>query len=192
MFYILEFNLSGISESIRGIVNNGLEFLEKGFGVTLQSMAVQLVATLLLFLAVRFLLWGKITAIIEKRKQAFDDAIKAKDDALAEALTVSEETAELQKQIKLEANQIIENAKSRSYLEADKIINNAKNEAVNKLNNAEEEIKLMKIKAENEIKQEIVDVAYLMATKVMSENGKDDNDGAVKKALECMESSNGQ
>ena len=156
-----------VADSINDLVQNGLEFLEKGFGVTAQSMLVQLLATLVLFLAVKYLLWDKITDILEKRKSAIEESFKAKDEALLESVKASEEAQKMRQDAKAEASTIIENAKKRSYVEADKIINDANIEAKSRIENAEEEINSMKNKAQDDIKNEIVDIACLMAEKIV-------------------------
>ncbi len=42
-------------------------------------------------LAVRFLFWDKITAILEERKRLVEAGLQAKDDALNEAIRIQEE-----------------------------------------------------------------------------------------------------
>ena len=60
--------IASISQNIKDIVNNGLEILEKGLGTTLESMLIQLVATIVLVLAVRYLFWDKITLFWKRER----------------------------------------------------------------------------------------------------------------------------
>ena len=68
---------------VSDIVNNGLEILKRSW--TTESMLIQLVATIVLVLAVRYLFWDKITAILEE-KELIDEGLLAKDEAQQEAL----------------------------------------------------------------------------------------------------------
>ena len=121
MKYIL---ILGVGDKIKEIINQGLEIiLDTEHAIT--SIIIQLVATLLLFLAVRFLFWNKITAVIEEKenreKKAFEDLENAKKEAI-----------ELKKQIEIdtenakqEGYKIIERAKQKSYAEAEEIVKKA-------------------------------------------------------------------
>ena len=70
---------------VEQLVFDGLRFIEDGLGVTIQEMLIQLAATLVLFLAVRFLVWNKVTAILDERKKVVTEALKTRDDALEES-----------------------------------------------------------------------------------------------------------
>lgn len=156
-----------VADQISNLIKNGLELLlnpPEGF----VSVIIQLVATLILFLAVRFLLWNKITAVLEERKKKMEAAYKAKDDALKASEELKIQMVKDEKEAREKGNQIIERAKQKSYLEAEEILTKAKVDAKNRIDQAEDEIALQKIKAEDEIKKEIVDVAYLMAEKIVA------------------------
>ena len=77
-----------------------LKFLGKGFGTTLESMLIQLTATIILILAVRYLLWNKVTAILEERKRLIEAGLVAKDEAQAEAVRIQEENKRLLEEAK--------------------------------------------------------------------------------------------
>ena len=54
----------GVTDTLEELVKRGLELFtdtDKAF----TSILIQLTATIILFLAVRFLLWDKVTSIIE-------------------------------------------------------------------------------------------------------------------------------
>lgn len=141
--------------------------LENSIGTTLVEMLIQLCATLVIFLIVRFLIWNKITAIIEERKQVVRDALAERDKALEEAKSIKEEAKLAKANSEKEAARIIDNAKKRGYNEAESIIGNANEMAKLKINNANEEIERMKTNSEAEIKKEIIEVAYAMASKIV-------------------------
>lgn len=155
------------AEKVENLVFQGLRFIEDGLGVTIQEMLIQLAATLLLFLAVRFLVWNKVTAILDQRKKVVADALKEKDDALAESQRLREEGAKIIADANDESKKIIEKAKSKGYEQAEAIVKDAEETAKLKIQNAEAEIEMKVAESQDEIKKEIVDVAYAMASNIV-------------------------
>lgn len=164
MKYIL---ILGVGEKIREVILQGLEILLDSENA-ITSIIIQLVATLILFLAVKFLLWNKITAVIEEKenreKKAFEDLENAKNEA-----------AKLKKQIEIdttnakqEGQLIIERAKQKSYLEAEEIVKKAQIDANMKLEDAKAQIEKEVAQANETIKKEIIEVAYLLAEKIIN------------------------
>ncbi len=170
----------GVGQLIRdgiALINDGLE---NSLGTTLIEMVIQLCATLIIFLIIRFLIWNKVTEILESRKKIVRDALNERDQALEVAKKAKEEAALVKEDAIKEANRIIENAKKRGYNEAESIIVNANEQAKLKISNADEEIQRMRNESEADIKKEIIDVAYLMASKILErEVKKDSNDIAL-------------
>ena len=149
-------------------------FLSSTLGVTLVEMAIQLVATLIIFLIVRFLIWNKVTEILEARKKMVRDAIDKRDEALNEAKLALEDAKITKKNAEAEASRIVENAKKRGYNEAEQIISNASEKAKLSLSNANEEIERMNNENIASVKKQIVEVAYAMASKIVEKEIKED------------------
>ena len=149
-------------------------FLSSTLGVTLVEMAIQLVATLIIFLIVRFLIWNKVTEILEARKKMVRDAIDKRDEALNEAKLALEDAKITKKNAEAEASRIVENAKKRGYNEAEQIISNASEKAKLNLSNANEEIERMNNENIASVKKQIVEVAYAMASKIVEKEIKED------------------
>ena len=143
------------------------QFLQSAIGTTVIEMAIQLCATLVIFLIVRFLVWNKVTEILESRKKVVRDAMKERDLALDEAKKIDEESRIQKARANEEAKKIIEAAKKRGYNEAEQIISNANETAKLKISNANEEIERMKNESVEDVKREIVEVAYAMASKIV-------------------------
>lgn len=159
-------NTDEVSSGIQETINDGLRIITD-FYSEYKSIIIQLVATLLLFLIVRFFFWNKITAVIKAKEKNEQDAFKALDDA-------KKEREEIKKQIqvdldnaKQEGYQTIEKARQKAYLEAEEIVKKAKIDANMQLENAKEEIDKEVKKANEDIKKEIVDVAYLLASEII-------------------------
>ena len=150
------------------------QFLTSTIGTTLIEMAIQLCATLIIFLIVRFLIWNKVTEILEARKKMVRDAVKERDDALEEAKLALADANKTKDEAVKEANRIIESAKKRGYNEAEDIKNRANADAKLRIENASEEIERMKNENIADIKKQIVEVAYAMASKIVEKEIEED------------------
>ena len=177
----------GIADSLGELVNSGLElFTNTENGIV--SVLMQMTATLLLFLAVRFLLWNKVTEIIEERERRAQEAFDALNQAKLDTQAIYEKAEEDEKLAKAEAINIIEKAKEKSYLEAEEILNKANAEANSKIEKAKEEIDLEIKNANEKIKEEIVNTAYLLAEKIINEEiDKKDHEKLVSDFMEKVE-----
>lgn len=155
-----------VSSDISETVNDGLRIITE-FYSEYKSIIIQLCATLLLFLIVRFFFWNKITAVLKAKEQNEKDAFKALEDAKKESIEVKKQIQVDLENAKQEGYQTIEKARQKAYLEAEEIIKKAKIDASMQLENAKEEIDKEIQNANESIKKEIVDVAYLLASEII-------------------------
>ena len=143
------------------------EFINGAIGLRLEEMLIQIAATLLLFLVVRFFFWNHITDYLQKRKDVmsaeYEEAQKA-NEAAQEFKTGAE--AELN-EVRLSARGIIDEAKDRGEKERTTIVTKAKGEARKVMDNAKKELDSEIEKARQGINDEIVSVATLMASKII-------------------------
>lgn len=160
--------LGSVKDTISDLVNNGLRLIQDAENEWV-GIVVQLVATLILFLAVRFLLWGKVTAIIDEKEKNEKEAFENLEKAKAEAEEIRKQIALDEENAKQEGYQIIERAKQKSYLEAEEIIKKAQVDANMKLEYAKEQIEKEVASANEDIKKEIIEIAYLLAEKIIKE-----------------------
>lgn len=158
-----------VAETIKDIIFSGIDLLEKGLGVTFSTMIIQLLATLILFLFVRFFFWNKITKILEDRKALVTKGLDEKDKAIAEAGVIRDQILEEKAHAKKEASMILDEAKKRATSEGRDIIRLAKIEAEEEKSTAKEEIKLEKARLEKEISNKIVEVASALAEKIIED-----------------------
>lgn len=159
-------NTDEVSSGIQETINDGLRIITN-FYSEYKSIIIQLVATLLLFLIVRFFFWNKITAVIKAKEKNEQDAFKALDDAKKERIEIQKQIQVDLDNAKQEGYQTIEKARQKAYLEAEEIIKKAKIDANMQLENAKEEIDKEVKKANDDIKNEIVEVAYLLASEII-------------------------
>ena len=142
----------------------------------LNTMIIQWLSTgVLLFFAYKFL-WNPAREFIKKRQ----DYSQSKID---EANQLKEEASKLQQEAKLEvkqaaktANEILENAKNESLQIKEDIVKQAHFEANQKLEEAQKEIAYEKKKMQQEVKQEIVEVALAACEKLIGEKNLEDQD----------------
>lgn len=142
-------------------------FIESAISVRFDEMAIQVGATLLLFLVIRFFFWNNITDFLDKRKEMMSSEFSEAEIANKEAQTLKLEASTELNEVRLNAKGIVDEAKDRGEIERSSIVNKAKNEAKIVIENAHKEIDSEIDKARASINDEIVSVAILMAEKVI-------------------------
>lgn len=156
------------AEAVKNAIMNGIDLIREGAGldITSATFIIQICATLVLFLIVRFKCWNIVTNFLEKRNESVKKAIDEKTEAEAELTTLKEESSHIIADAKQEANFIVQDAKKLANAEKDKIVLDAKQEATRLLENAKTSIEQEKQDLQEDIKNEIVEVAYLLSEKI--------------------------
>ena len=132
--------------------------------------------TLILFLVFKKLLFGRVKAILDQRKEEISKTYKDADAALENAKSMeSEYTAKLSA-AREESAAIVKDATARASKRSDEIIEEAKQEARNITVKANADIEAEKKRAVNQIKDEISDIAVAIAEKVVSRQIDNDED----------------
>lgn len=150
--------------------------------------------TILTFLVLLVLLakfaWKPLLALLDRReemiRQSLDDADKAKQ----ELQRLQQESKEILSKARVEAQSIL--AKSRSQAEKLKgeLRQEAKVQADSILRDAEKQIQVETEKAIAVIKNEVVDLSLLVASKLIKKNlSKEDNQSLIEESLKQVESS---
>ena len=123
---------------------------------------------LVLFTALSYLLFNPVRDMLEKRKQrVVDDQETAKREK-AEAIAFKEEYDLKLKQVDKEAEAILSEARKKAKQNEMKIVAEAKEEAARIMARANAEIELEKKRALDDMKQEMIEVAAMMAQKVVA------------------------
>jgi len=149
--------------------------------------------TILTFLVLLVLLakfaWKPLLALLDRReemiRQSLDDAEKAKH----ELQRLQQESKEILSKARVEAQSIL--AKSRSQAEKLKgeLRQEAKVQADSILRDAEKQIQVETEKAIAVIKNEVVDLSLLVASKLIKKNlSKEDNQSLIEESLKQVES----
>ncbi len=160
-----------MGDIIQSFVQESLEFIIEVFGgnsqEALQQVGIQIASTVLLFLVVRFFFWNKVTDYLEQRKQMMKDEYDQAQQANQDASRLKAEAADELHEIRQSAKDLYDEAKQRGEDERKTIVDGAKEEAKRLIDNAHGEIQSELDKARAELNNEIVEVASLMAAKII-------------------------
>lgn len=145
--------------------------MERLFGLdgqTLFDAAILAVNMFVLFTVGSYLFFNPVRSILEKRqnriKEEREQAIADKNQAAESKAQYEEKLASVEK----EAEAILSDARKRAMKNEDRIVEEAKEEAARIIAHAKQEAELEKKKSADEVKQEIIKVATLMAGKVVA------------------------
>lgn len=163
-------------EEIKATIKDGLgpialmstpDSLLKAFPSVLMDLVIQLCATIILFLAIRFFFWKPITKILETRREAIDKELTDAKEAKENALLVEEEMKKTLEDAKEQVKEMLAAATKDANVKKEEIISSAKEEARRRLENLELELEQEKKNMESSIKKEIVDIAFAAAEKIV-------------------------
>lgn len=123
----------------------------------------------IIFLLASYLLFKPARELLKKRQDKIQgDLDAAKADKEKAAVMVEEYTAKLEN-VNEEAEGILADARRKAKLNEAQIVADAKEEANRIVKRAEGEIELERIRALEDVKQEMIDIASVMAAKAVSE-----------------------
>ena len=128
------------------------------------------VAVFILFLLLSYLLFNPARKMLEDRKQKIADEIKSASDDKEEAARLKAEYEEKLKNADKEIEKIVANARQNALIGAAQIEDEAREEAHRILKSAEDEVALEKKRAMDELKSDIINIASMMAGKVVAAN----------------------
>lgn len=140
---------------------------------TLFDTCITLVAMLALFILLSYLLFNPARKLIEKRKEfiqgQLDEAAAARTDALSMKADYDSRLARVDE----ESAELLTEARKKAQMRENEIVAEANEEAHRIVVRAEKEVALEKDKVRDEMKQEMVQVATLMAGRFV-ENSMDE------------------
>lgn len=173
MFLSIDSAVTAIKAAIKGGLGpialiSDPQALLKAFPAELADLIIQLSATLILFIAIRFLFWKPITNILEARRAAIDKELEEAKIAKENAVQVEEELKYELDRAKAEIKEMLDQAEKEANLKREEIVNSAKEEARRRMDNLKIELEQEKKNMESDIKKEIVDVAFKAAEKIVS------------------------
>ena len=153
-----------------------MDSAESGMGNYLFGLDPQLLAdtiltglaVFILFILLSYLLFNPARDLLEKRRQKIRDDIDSAEKEKADAIALKAEYDEKIKQADKEAELILSEARKSAKKAEQKIIDEAKAEAAQIIKRANQEIELEKKHALDDMKTEMIQIASMMAGKVVA------------------------
>ena len=161
------------------LLNNGIllaaegDTLERLFDLDIQLLhdaALMIIAVFFLFLILSYLLFEPARKMMEARREKIAKELKNAADSEKAAADLKAEYEEKLSGIQKEAEEILADARKRASEAEMRTISEAREEASRITARAREEAELEKQKAADDVKREIVEVATLMAEKLLAAN----------------------
>ncbi len=156
-----------MAEILQKMMEAVTKAIENALGASLSDIAIQIGATLVLVVIVRIFFWNKITAFLEKRRELMQQEFDSAKEANEDAKILQEKSSKEYQELKAQSKDIIEKARKRGEEERGTILEKAKTEAKDLMDQAQSEIELEKKKAESDIRKEAINLATLMASKII-------------------------
>ena len=129
---------------------------------------VMALSMLLLFTLLSYLLFNPVRDMLEKRKQRIVDDREAAKREKEEATSYKQEYEKKLQEVDKEVQVILSEARKKAMKNENAIIAEAKEEAARIMARANAEIELEKKRALDDMKQEMIAIAFMMAQKVVS------------------------
>ena len=123
---------------------------------------------LVMFTFLSYLLFETVRNLLEKRRQRVLDEQETAKKERTDATAYKEEYEKKLKEVDKEAQEILSAARKKAMQNEAKIIAEAKEEAARIIERGNAEIELEKKRALDEMKQEMITIASMMAGKVVS------------------------
>lgn len=136
--------------------------------VNIWQILISLADLVILFLLLRKFLYKPVHKMLDERKKAIDDQYRDADDAKRIAEEDRDEWEQKMQTAEDTANKILQNATANASRRSDAIIAEAKDKADGIMRSAENEAELERLKAADNIKNDIVDISAALTEKLLS------------------------
>ena len=158
---------------LTGFILNAAAKEETGFIFRLDAQllfdaAILAINIFLLFILLSYILYNPVRNMLKKRQEMITATREETAAANEEAKALKNEYDAKLKDAEKDAEAILAEARKKAIKNEEKIINEAKLEAAAIIEQARKEARLEKEKASDDVKKEIVKVATLMASKMVS------------------------
>ena len=145
--------------------------MERLFGLDAQllfEIFLTAIAVFVLFIALSYILFNPVRDMLKKRQEMVQETKDTANREKEDALKLKAEYDVKLKNAETEAEEILTEARKRALKNERAILEEAKEEAARIIANANVQIELEKKKAMDDLKQEVVAIATMMAGKVVA------------------------
>lgn len=147
------------------------EPISRIFGLDMQQLVdtgLSIIAVCTLFLALSYLLFNPARELLKKRQDKIQSDMEAAAREKEEGQKFKEEYDSRLKKVDKEVDEILSSARKKAVKQENEIVGEAKEEANRIIQRANKEVELEKSKVKDEVKQEMIEVAALMAGKFVA------------------------
>lgn len=134
------------------------------------ELAIQIINTIILFWALKRILFKPVLEIIDARENSIKSDIALGEQVKNKGLALKAEYEQKLLDVKNEGQEIIKQATFRAEQKSNEIISSAKEEAIRLKDKANKDIAQEREKVMNELKNDISDIAILAASKVIEKD----------------------
>ena len=147
-----------------------------------------ILATLVIFILLMMLLkkfaWGPLMGIMQQREDLIKSEIETAENSRLESQKMLDEQRSLLKDARTQAQEIVENAKKQGDVSREEIITTARAESGRMKDAAVQEIANERDKAISAVREEVVALSLLAATKVLEkEISEEDNRQLINETI---------
>ena len=145
--------------------------MERLFGLDAQllfEVVLSMIAVFTLFVALSYILFDPVRNMLKKRQEMVQETRDTANKEKEDALKLKAEYDAKEKNAEEEAEEILNQARKRALKNERAIVEEAKEEAARIIANANVQIELEKKKAMDDLKLEVVEIATLMAGKMVA------------------------
>lgn len=149
----------------------GGETLERLFGLDAQllfELVLTAIAVFLLFMALSYILFNPVRDMLKKRQEMVQETKDTANKEKEDALNLKAEYEAKLKNAEAEAEEILSQARKRALKNERVILEEAREEAARIIANGNVQVELEKKKAMDDLKQEVISIAAMMAGKVVA------------------------
>ena len=163
--------LEGINEFVNGCLgplgsSNGSFY---GWPDWIRDFLIQALAFLVLFFVVRFFLWKPLSNYLAKKAEATDKTLMEAQEVLNSNLEKERELDKRFAEASEEIDKLLEKARLEGEKKRESIINEAKEEARRRVEAADTQIALDIKRQKEDIREAIIEIAFLAASKIAGE-----------------------
>lgn len=124
----------------------------------------------ILFFALSYFLFNPVQKVLKNRSDKIKNEIENAKKQEAEAIALREEYEKKLADTRVEVETIMEDARKNAKKMSEEIVAEAKAEAQNIINRGNKEIEQEKAKAVDELKNQVIGISTLIASKIIKEN----------------------
>ena len=135
--------------------------------INFTDMILVLISTLIICIVAKKFFWDFALEYFDKRKALIQEQLDHAKQSELEGEEYKRQYANQLKDIKNEANIILEKARNDAKVEGSLIVEKAQNDARLTLEKAQRDIETEKLNAQKQIRKEIADVAFVAAKQIL-------------------------